>query len=465
MRISFSILSLLFVFFSCGGSKKATETEESYSKRSTAIPEWVKVRPESDFYYVGIGKSSKKTSPADYREVAKKNALSDLVSGISVTISAQSVLSQVEINNSFKEEFHREIKMNSNDQIDKYDEVGVYENNDDYYVYFQLSKSDYQQKKQKEVDDVIAQGTDFLKKANDFKVQGRYKEALLSYVSGLEKIKAYLNQSLETQFEGKTIYLGNELFNGYRSTLNEIVIDADVETLRTKIGSKGKVFFTIKNLEGKALGGLPLAGEVKRQIYSYVQGVSDQSGVFSLDVEKVSKQNTEQYIKVGIDVKQICKEALAGSVISKMLSSIPSNIEKINIETQPVYVMIKSEENVNGVSLAQKMLEGAFKETFVSNGFIPVDVFEKADLIVEVKTNSVDAGVMRDQDMQFCSSTLNSVITLKEKASNNVIYQTSLNAIKGTQLSFEKAAEDAYIKASKKIKLSIVSEMISAYLK
>ena len=49
-------------------------------------PEWVKEHPVSSNYYIGVGSISKNGQSLNYREQAKKNALNDLASEISVTI-------------------------------------------------------------------------------------------------------------------------------------------------------------------------------------------------------------------------------------------------------------------------------------------------------------------------------------------------------------------------------------------
>ena len=463
---NFASIFLLIVFlFSCSAPKNVTQEKVDNKKYTQEIPLWVKERPASDFYYVGIGRASKKTSPTDFREVAKKNALNDLASGISVNISAQSVLSQLESNNMYKEEFRQDIKVDVNDQLQNYDEVAVYENGEEYWVYYQLSKSDYQAQKKKEVDAAIFQGLDYLKKANDFKAQNRFKESLLAYVSGMEKIKKHLDQSLETQFDGKTIYLGNELFNGYRTLLNEIVIDADVVTYRTKIGMPGTLKFSVKTIGGTAITSMPLQVEIKKNIYSYEQGLSDQNGFYTVNVGKVSRQSTEQYIQVGLDIKQILREAAVSSLISKLFALVTPMNEKVSIEALPVFVFIKSAEKVNGNLVARKWLDGAFRESLVSNGYIPVDIIDKADLVIEITANAVNAGSVKNEGMEFFSSTLEVLVNLKDKATDALIYQNNLTPIKGTQLSFDKAAEDAYMKAVKKIKTLVVNDMITVYLK
>lgn len=464
MKKLIHLFSVLVFLFSCSGSKEVAQNQESKKQEKTSVPLWVNERPSSSFYYVGIGRASKKTSPIDFKEIAKKNALNDLASGISVNVSTNSVLSQLETNNLYREEFKQDIKVSVNEQLENYEEVAVYEDAEGFWVYYQLSKSTYQATKQKEIDAAVYQGLDYLKKAIDFKSQGRYKDCLLSYVSGMEKIKRHLDQSLETQLDGKTIYLGNELFNGYRAVLNEIVVDAQEEVYRAKIGAVGSMPFVVKSIDGKRLSAIPLQVEIKKDLYAYAQGLSDVNGVYTVNVGKVSRQTSVQYIQVSIDVKQILREAAVSSLISKLFTLVTPLSEKINIEALPVFVMIQSVEKNNGSVLSQKWLDGAFREALVSNGFIPVNVVEKADLIVDINANASDAGSNSDNGMQFFASMLNVEVSLKDKASGQLIYQNNFTPIKGTQLSFQKAADDAYFKAVKKIKLNVATDLMKAYL-
>ncbi|MFQ5825538.1 MAG: LPP20 family lipoprotein, partial [bacterium] len=59
-------------------------------------PAWVKKRPVSAQYYLGIGVSQKKGVNRDYIQSAKNNALNDLASEITVTISGEFINIAVE---------------------------------------------------------------------------------------------------------------------------------------------------------------------------------------------------------------------------------------------------------------------------------------------------------------------------------------------------------------------------------
>ena len=59
-------------------------------------PEWVNSRPHNSANYIGVGSASKLTQPLDYQAIAKKNALNDLASEISVRVQGSTFLNSME---------------------------------------------------------------------------------------------------------------------------------------------------------------------------------------------------------------------------------------------------------------------------------------------------------------------------------------------------------------------------------
>ena len=459
--MKFNIVLLLFFFSAC---QSAHKEESAVGKtEAKAMPDWVNTRPVDGGYYVGIGYASKKSFPSDYLEAARKNALNNLAAEISVNISTESVLSQLESDNLYKEQFQQDIRVTVNEKIEGYDQVEAYETKESYWVYYHLSKADYLERKQKLLKDAVNQGKDFLLKARVYRNDGRFKEAAIAYISGIEKIKNYLDQSLETDLENQKVFLGNELFNGYRSLVNEIVIDSETEVFRVKMGDAGIVKFTVKNGDGKLMVGVPMVAELKKQMHSYSEVLSDATGSVKVELGKVSRQTQEQYVSVQFNVKQLLKESGASAIVTKVLNLANPSPDVVHIEVQPVYVMVKSVEKNNGHPVVKNILDMALREGLAAKGFISVSAIEKADLLIEIHGESSDAGSSQQSDFQFFSSTLNVDVVFKNIKNMTELYQTSLHAVKGVQQSYDKAADDAYMKAAKKMKMAVVDDFVKVY--
>jgi hypothetical protein len=143
------------------------------------VPSWVSSRPNSGFKFVGIGFADK-TRSDNYQMEAKKNALYDLASEIKVDISSNSVLYTVQNNNNFNENFNSLIKLSNTDNIEGYTLVDSYENEKQYWVYYQLDKQEYANKKAEKKKQIITKASNLI--ASSF-----YDEKNKDFSSSLKK--------------------------------------------------------------------------------------------------------------------------------------------------------------------------------------------------------------------------------------------------------------------------------------
>ena len=124
----------LFVFtvflVGCSGVKEIGLPEVIY-------PNWISSRPISSAFYIGIAKASKQTS--DYQAIAKQNALADLSSEISVTLSSASIFHQIDKGETYREEYQALIQVESQKQLEGYTLVDSWESESEYWMYYQLS--------------------------------------------------------------------------------------------------------------------------------------------------------------------------------------------------------------------------------------------------------------------------------------------------------------------------------------
>ena len=97
------IIFSIFILISCKSTEKNT-------KQFLPEPSWIGSTPANPSYYVGIFGSPKTTT--DYRSAAKKGALDNLSSEISVNISGESVLHSLEKNGVF--DTHHQLRNDAN---------------------------------------------------------------------------------------------------------------------------------------------------------------------------------------------------------------------------------------------------------------------------------------------------------------------------------------------------------------
>jgi hypothetical protein len=95
-------------------------------------PEWVSARPVNSSYYIGIATCSKTAQPADYQAIAKKLALNDLATEISVKVEGQTFFNTMEVNKAFSESFSSNVTTSSSELLEDYEVAGIWEDKELY---------------------------------------------------------------------------------------------------------------------------------------------------------------------------------------------------------------------------------------------------------------------------------------------------------------------------------------------
>jgi len=139
----FLCLFVPFLFLGCKSIKGSLLNENN-------APNWVLSTPIHPDYYIGVYSADKLS--INFREKAKKGALENLASEISVKISGESVLNTLETEGSFNQEYEQKIKIQSSEEIEGYELMGTWENDTQYWVYYRLLKSKYAQIKKDRIE-------------------------------------------------------------------------------------------------------------------------------------------------------------------------------------------------------------------------------------------------------------------------------------------------------------------------
>ena len=158
------LVILMLVLVAACGKKKETVSASRNATVATPPPEWVGNRPHSLSYYIGVGSCSKFSQPYDFQTIAKKNALNDLASEISVRVQGQTFLNSLEVNDSFSEEFISNVSTSTDEKIQDYEVAGSWEDKNEYWIYYRLDKARYQAAKQAKKSAAMNMANDFYQK-------------------------------------------------------------------------------------------------------------------------------------------------------------------------------------------------------------------------------------------------------------------------------------------------------------
>lgn len=306
-------------------------------------PDWVTERPVNTMYYTGIGMALK--SEKDYMQKAKQNALSDLVSEIKVEVSSNSLLSTLEENGKVKSDFEETIRLGAKEEIQKFQLVENWQDDQEYWVYYQLNKFDYEEYVEKRREKAVKQGFDYWYKGRQALQSGDLTMAIEMFLKGMDAIQPAVNEELTCSYEDRTMDVGQELYASLKGIFTGITIRVSPETI------EGQAFQAIQQpvnikveREGVPLRNLKLK-------YAFLEGggqlsqncITNDQGEAELRVLNVTSKAARQEIAVTID-KSLFRSyegGVLGNIVKSVENSGPRALVNVNIGQSTVNAYFK----------------------------------------------------------------------------------------------------------------------------
>jgi len=452
------ISAFTLMLLGCGGEKKTQKTVIT----ATPKPEWALNRPMSSSYYIGIGTAGKLTSPADFQNVAKKNALNDLVSEIRVTVKGETFLNSMEVNKKFTEEFNSSIQTTTNEEIENFEVAGIWEDKGEYWVYYRLSKSEHTRLKQQKKSKAMNSAADFYFKAKDAEMERDIASAADLYIRGLLEIKPYWDDVNEFDLGDKKVFLDNEIYHNLQKMLADLQIQPNVNSIELNAGNEfsGSVKLLV-HLRGNPVKSVPVIHNYDRgKFVADKQTLTDSNGVTQIEVSKVNTQNKNNELRYRINYASFAENATDRKLVAAMLEPFESKKFAIPIRVKFPTVSVSSVEKVNGANTGGRMLTDAFLGAFTQSAFTPAPQNHQGDYKIVIESDAVPGGTSNGFHVAFLRMT----VSVVKSSDNKEVYRNTFPDIKGVQLSQEAAINEAYKKAAEKSKEEIIPMIIKMVL-
>lgn len=429
-----------FFILSCGTSKNGVNRKDR-SKQ----PDWVQQRPINSNYYVGIGYANKTLNPTDFQQMAKKRALNDMIGEIKVVVSSNSILSQYQNNANYNQIFATETQVNAQAMVEDFEVIDSWENKTDFYIYYKLSKSDYEAAKRRKLQAAIEQSINFLDNAVELSIKENFMQIMRLRIKALGALQNYLNEDVATEYKGKQVYLVNEIVNQIQNQLYKLQVKTDVVELKGKIGKPISNPFTasVKLASNNSLVPfVPLTLKANQTKFDYGNSAeTDQNGVATFSLNKILAKDPIQQVKIMVDIATIIKTDSLNGLLKGILTNIDAPSTNFRLVVEPIKIYTNSQEQILGKTLEFNIIEPLLKRRLVESGCNFVTDKKIADYEVKIIANTTDLGVMWGKMLQ---ANINMDISIVDARNNQEIYKNALKDIKGFQLTPENASKDAY---------------------
>ncbi|MCG8411507.1 MAG: LPP20 family lipoprotein [Bacteroidales bacterium] len=446
------ILLLLLLFI--------TASLNAQSKRK---PRWINKRPVHNNYYIGIGKANK--SQTDYMQVAKNNALSDMISEISVNISSNSILHQVEENYEYKEKYEAYIQLSTKENIEKYEIVDSWSNKKEYWIYYRLSKKEYLRLKRERLNKAKDISKDFFEKARSYEKEFDINNALIFYIKAFDAIDKHLGEDLSVfTFDGR-VFLDNAIFQSIQDIFSRIQIIPAEETFKIFALKKENDPVVVKvklktKLETQNITNIPVLFSFQNSdIKKKEKVISSNNGEVLCGIANMACKGRTQTIRAELDIENYFGEDSDENILKSIIASRGTRpYGNINVEVKGLSAYIKSNEIVLGKKAERNSVSDIFKEELSNNFFSFTDDIENADILIEINTEIKEGGKFKKHNLYTVF--LNTSISIKNLEKDIVILTNEIQNMKGMRVgSFEQAIQDVLVKVQTKIEKTIIPKV------
>ena len=441
IKIPFSCSIVILVMFFLPACKGLLSQKKSK-------PAWLEQRPVNSMYYIGVGYGNKLSNPSDYQQLAKKNALNDLVGEIKVNVSTNSILSTFENNSNINQQYLTSTKITADALVEDFQVADSWEDKSGFWIYYKLSKMDYENNRRKKIQYAIDRSVDLLNRSNRVDLKDKYILAIQFKVKALLELQNYYNEALETFYKGRQVFLVNEIVNQVQDHLTKVSVQSDVSQLKGKVGKAipepFNVFAYLKDsARGKlGIGGMAMSMNVEQGKMNFGSSTeTDQNGFASFSVARILAKDPVQVLRISLDVANVVKGDSLNIASKNILRSLTVPSASIRVMVEPIKVFMQSNENNLSKGLSYNVLEPAIKKRLVEEGCNFVKKETEADYKIIINSETKDLGVMWGKMLQ---SSFDMNISLRDVKNDIEIYKDALQAVRGYQDSPEKAGLDAY---------------------
>ncbi|MFI5221922.1 MAG: LPP20 family lipoprotein [Bacteroidia bacterium] len=423
-------------------------------------PEWVDNRPQTLDYYIGIGTASKLSNKLDYQQVAKKNALDDLVSEIKVTVSTNSVLKTVSQDKEFSQQFSTSTKVTALNTVENFEIVGSWENADQFWIYYRLSKAEYEAAKRRKMQVQIDRALDFLTRADELNLQNNFVQVIHMKIQALAAMQNYLNEDVVAFYKNKDVKLVEEIFNSIQDQLYSIKYVTAVQEIEGKIGKplpKFKVTATLNG--GSVISNLPLKAGNNGALNSAIdRSETDYNGVATFSKARVIGASFTIFLRVVVDVEKLITVDSLSTIVRTLLLSMQPPPASIKVNTEALNIFIDDEERNLSNPMNQVFFEPIVKKELSQYGCICVGKKSESDFVVRIRSNTQPQGVMWGN---MLGASVDITFTIVDSQTNLELFSDGIQ-VKGFQTTNENAGLDAYKKSVAEVNKKLLPSLINA---
>lgn len=442
MKDLLRILPLLLMIAACGGSKPTvpTTTEQVLPEP----PAWVRQRPVSTTDYIGIGRAPARIP--DAANTAKRNALEDLASEISVVVEANSLLHTLERRGGFDESFSSSVRTRTDAHLEGYEAVGSWTSDSEIWTYYRLSKQLYAERMRARKERAITLALDHHAAAKQADAKGDLVAAIQSDLRALLALRDHWNESDTREVDGRNVQVDQEVLRALRERTAALRMVVTPSSCPFEMGSGNSCALRATvTQQGKPVARMPISlrwlGPATAQLEELD---TDAAGVaaWTFQARNVAERAGVR-IQVAVDLGLLIGEVADRALLAPFLADLRAPMQEVPVQHLLPRVLVRANEQLPSGPAGDAGAVAAIKQRLTAMGYRLVERAADADLLFDLRGTIRSGGVAEG----FHTAWLDLVWSYTDRRTNELLHQGSHTG-KGVQLDATKAATDAYKRAA-----------------
>ncbi|MFT5979565.1 MAG: hypothetical protein ACI898_000324, partial [Flavobacteriales bacterium] len=349
----------------------------------------------------------------------------------------------------------------SDEKLEGFEVVDVYEDGKDYFILYRLSKAEHERIRQANKNAAMQVGYDYLTKARQAKDLGNLNSATDLYVHGLFETKDYWNEVNKWTDGEEQIYLDNTLFLEMKGMLDEVIFESNLDKIQLNSGNGFAQEVEITALlNGHPVSGLSIQTSFDNSKFRSTRTMkTDASGKVLIRIEEANLKNASNALEISLDLEALKPTDVDKKLLNPMVASVRKTNTVIPIRAVLPTVAFRVSEKNFGKELGTARLADPLRRELSKQGFNFSNQLSSVDYIIDIEGDTKEGGTSQG----FHVAMLDMKWTLTDKQ-GTVIIQNSAGNIKGLQLTFEAAGLEAYKKGVSKMEKEVAESIVKSIL-
>lgn len=408
--------------------------------RKPQPPDWVISQISDPDYFIGIGSAPIVRRRNNHVEQAKKDALNELASEISVEIYSSNVLITLVRNDRVRDEFSSLIRSRVATDLEGYQLFSTYRDKNNYWVYYRLPKALYYKQQEQKRASAVAQARSAYLEAIAADRNGDIRMAIVYYVKCIDAVRFYLHDNIVSEIDGWKVDLVTQSYARVRQIIQSLQVLApstELEVLFSSSVAQSDLLFTLQYTGGTPVATFPVFAHYSETALREPVRLTNQSGEVQFELPVIrSRQNAER-ITVNPDIDRVLQESGVDFVVRRAILDIPVPTVTIPVKIRKPAIRFELKEMVDGMPVRESMLTKILTDLSIMNGFVITE--GDADFTAFIETNTK----VLSQVGGIYTTELRGDIILIDK-DDNIRYTARIPSLKGMQLNLERSATEAY---------------------